>query len=79
MFPPRNHDNTTAEFALILMVHPMKYLSGRTTHGGALILKTMKPKQPPHHIPLASSEALSRSVFGLLHAMCLWGAEEWEL
>ena len=50
MFPPWYHDDTTAEFALILMVRPMKYLSGRTTHGGALILKTMKPKHP--HIPL---------------------------
>lgn len=77
MFPPRNRDNTTAEFALILMVCPMKYLSGRTTHGGALILKTMKLKHPPH--PSASSEAPSRSVFGLLYTMCLWGAEEWEL
>lgn len=47
MFPPWNHNNTTAEFALILMVHPMKYLSGGTTHRGALIPKTMKTKVPP--------------------------------
>lgn len=47
MFPPWNNNNTTAEFALILMARPMKYLSGGTTHCGALILKTMKTKVPP--------------------------------
>ncbi len=63
MFPPWNHNNTTAEFALILMVCPMKYLSGGTTHRGALILKTMKTKVPPP------------SLFQLWgpEEKCLWG------
>lgn len=47
MFPPWNHNNTTAEFALILMERPMKYLSGGTTHCEAVIPKTMKTKGPP--------------------------------
>lgn len=46
-FPPWDHNSTSAEFALILMVRPMKYLSGGTTHSGALILKTMETKFPP--------------------------------
>lgn len=46
-FPPRNHNSTSAEFALILMVRPMKYLSGGTTRSGALMLETMKTKFPP--------------------------------
>lgn len=62
MFPPWNHNNTTAQFALIFMVRSMKYLSGRTTHRGALILKTIKTKVPPP------------SLFQLLgpEEKCLW-------
>lgn len=47
MFPPQNNNNTTAEFALILMARPMKYLSGGTAHHEAVIPKTMKTKHPP--------------------------------
>lgn len=47
MFPPQNNNNTTAEFALILMERPMKYLSGGTAHHEAVIPKTMKSKHPP--------------------------------
>lgn len=41
-----NPNNTTAEFALIRMECPMKYLSGGTTHHETVIPKTMKVPPP---------------------------------